>query len=66
MSPRARHTLIAVGLFALALLVGAILGSVWLGAALGVLVGIGALIAFESRRGGQQGLTDRDDNGAEL
>ncbi len=66
MSPRARRTLISIGLFALAVLVGSILGSAWLGATIGVLIGIGALIAFESKRGGNQGLYDKDDDGAEL
>ncbi|MGI6879720.1 hypothetical protein [Microbacterium sp. gxy059] len=66
MSRRARSILIAVGLLALACLVGSVLGSPWLGLALGVLIGIGVLIAGESRRGGNQGIYDRDDDGAEL
>ncbi|WP_156761044.1 hypothetical protein [Microbacterium karelineae] len=66
MSPRARRILIAIGLFALAVLIGSILGSPWLGGTIGVLVGIGALISFESKRGGNQGIYDKDDNGAEL
>lgn len=66
MSPRVRKILITVGLFALAVLVGSILGSPWLGVTLGVLIGIGALIAMSSKAGGNQGIYDRDDDGTEL
>lgn len=66
MSPRVRRILITVGLFALAVLVGSILGNAWLGVALGVLIGIGALIAMSSKAGGNQGIYDRDDDGTEL
>lgn len=63
---RARKVLITIGLFALAVLLGAILGNVWLGVALGVLISIGALIAMSSKRGGNQGIYDRDDDGTEI
>lgn len=63
---RARKSLITIGLFALAVLIGAVLGNVWLGVALGVLVSIGALIAMSSKRGGNQGIYDRDDDGTEI
>ncbi|MGO1235843.1 MAG: hypothetical protein ACTHY8_09975 [Microbacterium gubbeenense] len=63
---RARKVLITIGLFALAVLVGAILSNVWLGVALGVLVSVGALIAMSSKRGGNQGIYDRDDDGTEI
>jgi len=63
---RARKTLITLGLFALAVIVGAVLGNVWLGITLGVLVSIGALIAMSSKRGGNQGIYDRDDDGTEI
>jgi len=63
---RARKTLITLGLFALAVIVGAVLGSVWLGVTIGVLVSIGALIAMSSKRGGNQGIYDRDDDGTEI
>ncbi|HJA04923.1 MAG TPA: hypothetical protein H9800_08695 [Candidatus Microbacterium stercoravium] len=63
---RARKALITLGLFALAVIVGGVLGSVWLGVALGVLVSIGVLIAMSSKRGGNQGIYDRDDDGTEI
>lgn len=66
MSRRARTILLTVGLFALAVLVGAILGNPWLGVVIGVLVGIGVVIAASSKRGGNQGIYDRDDDGSEL
>jgi len=47
-------------------LIGAVLGSVWVGLLLGLVLSIGWLIAYESRRGGKSGLYDRDDDGAEL
>lgn len=65
MSPRTRSVLIAIGLFALAALIGIVLGNVWLGLALGVLIGIGVLMATASKRGGNQGVND-EDHGAEL
>lgn len=66
MSPRLKKWLVAAGLFALSIIVGSILGSAWLGIALGILVGIVAVIAMSSKAGGNQGIYDRDDNGAEL
>ncbi|HJB64250.1 MAG TPA: hypothetical protein H9769_11145 [Candidatus Microbacterium pullistercoris] len=66
MSPRARRILITVGLFALAVLVGTVLGNPWLGVALGILLGIGALIGMSSKAAGNQGIYDRDDDGTEL
>jgi len=66
MSPRLKKWLLAAGLFALSVLVGSILGSAWLGVALGVLIGLGVIIAMSSKAGGNQGIYDRDDDGAEL
>ncbi|WP_029150549.1 hypothetical protein [Microbacterium indicum] len=66
MTKRTRSVLIAVGFFALAALVGVILGSVWLGLVIGLAIGVGALIAGESKRGGHQGYYDDHDDGAEL
>ncbi|MBP2436317.1 hypothetical protein [Microbacterium amylolyticum] len=65
MSRRTRSVLIAAGLFALSILVGVILESVWLGVFLGLIVGVVALIGMQSKKGGHQGLSD-DDNGAAL
>ncbi|WP_221586200.1 hypothetical protein [Microbacterium sp. G2-8] len=66
MSRRFRSFLIAIGLIIVAALIGGVLGNVWLGLVLGVLIGIGVLMAFESKRGGNQGIYDRDDDGTEL
>ena len=66
MSSALKKWLTAAGLFGLSVLIGAILGSAWLGVALGVLVGIGVVIAMSSKSGGNQGIYDRDDDGAEL
>lgn len=66
MSPQLKKWLLAIGLFALSVLVGSILGNAWLGVALGVLVGIGVVISMSSKAGGNQGIYDRDDDGAEL
>lgn len=65
--PRGRRYWIAgtvIVLFAGAL-VGSVLGSVWLGLTLGVLVSIGWLMAYESWRGRNVGVND-DDRGIEL
>jgi hypothetical protein len=61
----------AIVLLGLGALIGAILGSVWAGLLLGVLVSIGWLIAYESWRGSTSGLHppglhDDDDDGARL
>ncbi len=56
----------AVALFAIGVLVGLVLDSVWLGVALAAVVSIGWLMAYESRRGRNEGIYDRDDDGAQL
>lgn len=56
----------AVVVLALGALFGLILGNVWLGLALGAVVAIGWLIAYESWRGRSAGLDDPDDDGARL
>jgi hypothetical protein len=55
-----------VVLLGLGALIGAILGSVWLGLLLGALISIGWLIAYESWRGRAPHLHDDDDDGARL
>jgi len=66
--PRGR-TQWAVGtavLFALGIILGTVLGSVWLGLAIALLISLGWLMAYESWRGRTVGLDDPDDNGAQL
>ncbi len=46
--------------------VGLVLGSIWLGLLLAVLVSIGWFMAYESQRGHSPGLHDDDDDGARL
>jgi hypothetical protein len=53
-------------LFALGILFGLIYGSVWLGLVLAAAVSVGWLIAYESSRGRNVGIYDRDDDGAQL
>jgi hypothetical protein len=56
----------AIVLLALGALIGTILGSVWVGLLLGLVVSIGWLIAYESWRGRTPHLDDEDDDGARL
>ncbi|HWT33174.1 MAG TPA: hypothetical protein VN107_05370 [Microbacterium sp.] len=56
----------AVVLLGLGILFGAILGNVWVGVLLGLLVSIGWLIGYESWRGKTPHLHDDDDDGARL
>lgn len=56
----------AILILALGALVGAVLGSVWIGLLLGAAVSVGWLIAYESWRGRHVGLDDPDDDGAQL
>jgi hypothetical protein len=53
-------------LFAVGVLVGILLGSVWVGLLIAAAVSIGWLIAYESWRGRNVGVYDRDDDGAQL
>jgi hypothetical protein len=53
-------------LFAVGVLVGIVLGSVWVGLLIAAAVSIGWLIAYESWRGRNVGVYDRDDDGAQL
>jgi hypothetical protein len=53
-------------LFTGGILFGAIWGNVWLGVFLAATLSIGWLIAYESWRGKNVGLHNRDDDGAQL
>ncbi|GAA3029042.1 hypothetical protein [Microbacterium dextranolyticum] len=66
--PRGRWGWIAgtVVLLVLGVVVGLVIGSVWLGLTLAVIVSIGWLIAYESWRGRTPGLDDPWDDGAQL
>ncbi len=66
--PRGRTTWIlgTVLLFALGVIVGIVLGSVWIGLLIAAAVSVGWLIAYESWRGRNVGIYDRDDDGAQL
>jgi len=55
-----------VVLLVLGVIVGLVLGSVWLGLVLAVIISIGWLIAYESWRGKTPGLDDPWDDGAQL
>ncbi|GAB3148591.1 hypothetical protein GCM10027058_09390 [Microbacterium neimengense] len=55
-----------LALFAVGIIVGIALGSVWIGLLLALIVSIGWLIAYESWRGRNVGIYDRDDDGAQL
>lgn len=63
------HTGWALGtalMFALGIIFGLIWGNVWLGLLLAAAVSIGWLMAYESWRGRNAGIYDRDDDGAQL
>ncbi|WP_417563050.1 hypothetical protein [Microbacterium sp.] len=66
--PRGRIGWIAgsVVLLVAGALVGAILGSVWLGLFLALIVSLGWVMAYESWRGRSPHLHDEDDDGARL
>lgn len=53
--------ILAIGLF-----VGMLLGNAIFGLVIAIIVSIGWLIAYESWRGRQVGIYDRDDDGAQL
>ncbi|MET0295871.1 MAG: hypothetical protein ABW024_00605 [Microbacterium sp.] len=53
-------------MFALGILFGLVWGNVWLGILLALIVSIGWLIAYESWRGREVGIENRDDDGARL
>jgi hypothetical protein len=53
-------------MFALGILFGLVWGNVLLGVVLAAAVSIGWLIAYESSRGRNVGLENRDDDGAQL
>lgn len=55
-----------VALLGLGILIGLILGNVWLGLALAAIVSIGWLMAYESWRGRAPGVNDPWDDGAQL
>lgn len=56
----------AIGIIAGGILFGLIMQNVWLGLVLAAAVLIGVAIAASSRRGHNEGIYDRDDDGAEL
>ncbi len=56
----------AVLVFAAGILFGLVMQNVWLGLVLAAAVSIGWLIAYQSRRGRNEGIYDRDDDGAQL
>lgn len=62
----ARWLLGTVVLLVLGIIVGMVLGSVWIGLLLAAIVSIGWLMAYESWRGGGPNLHDDDDDGARL
>lgn len=66
--PRGRFTWIlgTLVLFAAGAIVGVMLGSVWVGLLIAGAISIGWLIAYESWRGRNTGIYDRDDDGAQL
>ncbi len=66
--PRGRTTWLlgTVLLFAGGILVGILLGSLWTGVVVALAVSVGWLIAYESWRGRNVGVYDRDDDGAQL
>jgi len=43
-----------------------VMNNVWLGLVLAAAISVGWLIAYESRRGRNEGVYDRDDDGAQL
>ncbi len=55
-----------VVLLVLGIVIGLILGSVWLGLALAAIISIGWLMAYESWRGKNPDLRDPWDDGAQL
>lgn len=66
--PRGRTTWIigTVVLFAGGILVGILLENIWTGVLVALAVSVGWLIAYESWRGRNVGVYDRDDDGAQL
>lgn len=66
--PRGRLTWIlgTVLLFAAGIVIGLVLGSIWTGLILAAAISVGWLIAYESWRGRNVGVYDRDDDGAQL
>lgn len=53
-------------MFTVGIIFGMIWGNVWLGIVIAAAVSIGWLIAYESWRGSNVGLENRDDDGAQL
>ncbi|GAA5153263.1 hypothetical protein GCM10025768_22670 [Microbacterium pseudoresistens] len=60
------RTLVVAGLIVLGVVIGLVLQNVWLGLALALLVAIVWFVGFESRRGGNAGIHDDDDDGVRL
>lgn len=53
-------------MFTLGIVFGLIWGSLWLGIVIAAVISVGWLIAYESSRGRNVGIYDRDDDGAQL
>ncbi|GAB3615914.1 hypothetical protein GCM10027416_04710 [Okibacterium endophyticum] len=62
---RVRTLLICLGVLALGALIGLVLSNIWLGLLLGLFAALVIFIAYESRRGRNQGVND-EDHGIEL
>lgn len=63
------HTYWALGaalVFVLGIVFGLVMNNVWLGLVLAAAISVGWIIAYESRRGRNEGVYDRDDDGAQL
>jgi hypothetical protein len=56
----------AIGIVAGGILFGLIMQNVWLGLVLAAAISIGVVLAYNSRRGRNEGIYDRDDDGAQL
>lgn len=52
--------------FVLGIVFGLVMNNVWLGLVLAAAISVGWLIAYESRRGRNEGVYDRDDDGAQV
>ncbi|WP_413355087.1 hypothetical protein [Microbacterium sp. 1P06AB] len=53
-------------LFVAGILFGLVWQNVWVGLVLAAAISVGWFIAYESRRGRNEGVYDRDDDGAQL
>ena len=58
--------LAAFGILIGGVLFGLVMQNIWLGLAIAAAVSIGVILAYSSRRGRNEGIYDRDDDGAQL